>query len=144
MKRLIYFFAVIAVIVMAMPARAHAEEYFGQLPFLVDTADILTDDEETVLINKAESISEKYKIGVFILAIPDFTQEGYNQYDAFEMLDEVRADFDLGYGTSGGTGDVIILIKFVHPFCKSKCLIYTMRFIIIHLSWIHMPIKFRD
>lgn len=80
------------------PAMSLAPESWGQgLGYVTDAADILTDSEEAELTNLAQSISERFSCGVYIITVYDFTD--YTSSGSIELCaEEISSGYDLGLG----------------------------------------------
>lgn len=76
----------------------------GDLPRLVDWADLLSDDEETELLNKLDEISERQQVDIVVLTIDSLGGESVVSYaDDFY-------DFK-GYGYGAGHDGILFLIS---------------------------------
>ncbi|MBE7065439.1 MAG: TPM domain-containing protein [Ruminococcaceae bacterium] len=72
-------------------------------PRLVDDADILTDEEELILITMLDEVSEKIKLDVVIVTVDDM---GYKTAEAFA---DDYMDYN-GYGYNGGEDCVLLAV----------------------------------
>lgn len=85
----------------AIPASAE-----GQIGYVTDSADILTEEQERALEAKAAEISERYHCGVYIVTLQDYRE--YTQGEVGNCAEELYSYFDLGYG-SGRDGLLLLL-----------------------------------
>ena len=92
-------FALLLCISVTLPAFAEEE-----LPRLVDEADLLTDSEESTLLEKLDEISERQKADVVIITV-DAIEYGTPQEYADDLYDY------LGYGYGENRDGVLLLIS---------------------------------
>lgn len=79
----------------------------AQLDFVTDEAGLLSDQEWSKLEARAEEISLKYKCGVYIILLNDFT--GYTYDDSvYEAAKTLYQEYSLGYGTER-SGELLLL-----------------------------------
>ncbi len=83
----------------------------SSLPYVVDEADVLTDQEEAAFTQKAQTLTGQYDVGVYLFFIgnlDDYTWEG-----SIETLsEELRAGYDLGVGSTQAKSD---RVQVSHP-----------------------------
>lgn len=90
--------ALVLLVAMALPAMA-AEEGDSQakLGHVSDTASLLTADQKSALLSRANELSEEYSISIYIIAVED-----YGKYSDKSSVEEACADifdkYDLGWG----------------------------------------------
>ncbi len=80
-------------LVLSCTAFAFADDAF---PFVVDQADILTMDEYNALYDKAELISSKHNVGVYIVLVDDMANWVY--YDIEEFTQDLFEQNGCGLG----------------------------------------------
>ena len=91
---------------LCIPALATGFDEAG-LYFVTDEAGLLSDQECLELERRAEEISLKYKCGVYIILLDDFTAYPYDEtiYEAAKMLYQ---EYRLGYGEEK-SGELLLL-----------------------------------
>lgn len=84
-----------------------SDEY--RVPYIVDEAGILYDDEYNRLLDKAENISNRFQVGVYVIILSDFTDYGYSIENAAE---NIYYDNNLGFPPSreGGDNEGLLLL----------------------------------
>ena len=85
---------------LVLPASAAADDY------VVDLADILTDEEESKLATACRSIAQTYNCGVYIGTAADMREYGYS--DIEEFAEAFFDDLELGLG-DGADGILLVL-----------------------------------
>ncbi len=91
---------------LCVPALATGFEE-AQLDFVTDEAGLLSDQEWAELEARAEEISLKYKCGVYIIAVDDFTD--YTRDDSvYEAAKALYRGYSLGYGEEK-SGELLLL-----------------------------------
>ncbi len=80
--------------VIAIPAMAFTDD---GMPFVTDSADILSDEELSSLEQTAKQISNTYQCGIYVTIVPDYTAFAGSMFDA---LDGIYQSQSLGYGSS--------------------------------------------
>lgn len=93
-------------LLLCVPALAAGFDEAG-LNFVTDEAGILTEQEWSELEARAEEISLKYKCGVYIIVVDDFTDYVYDDtiYDAAKTFYQ---EYSLGYGGEK-SGELLLL-----------------------------------
>ena len=66
-------------------------------PYVIDDADLLTPEQQLELNDIARQISDSYRIGVYIMTVPNYLYYG-NDYEIFDVLWNYYHDNGLGYG----------------------------------------------
>ena len=79
----------------------------AQLNFVTDEAGILSDQEWRSLETRAEEISLKYKCGVYIIVVDDFTDYVYDE-TVYEAAKTFYQEYSLGYGEEK-SGELLLL-----------------------------------
>lgn len=82
--------------VMAVPAMASTD---AQLPYVTDSAGILTQSECDSLEDLAEDISQEYACGVYIITLDDYTAYS-SKYDVISAAEEIYLRYQLGHGSN--------------------------------------------
>lgn len=77
----------------------------AELPNIVDDVSLLTEEEQAALNQKAESISNKYRCAVYLVAVDDYLDYGGNTFDAARGI---YKSYKLGYG-EGQDGILLLL-----------------------------------
>lgn len=91
MRKLIsVFVALLLVLCLAAPVSA-AENY------VIDDAGLLSEEQREQLNARAAEISEKQKIGIYILTVYDYRDYG-EEHEIFDVLWNYYHDYRLGYG----------------------------------------------
>lgn len=92
MKRIMLVVLTLAVVfLLAVPAMADS------LSYVTDAAGLLTQDQKTALESRAQELSEEYKIGIYIIAVQDYTRYG-SQPEISDVLIDLFDTYNLGYG----------------------------------------------
>ena len=81
---------------LCIPALATGFDEAG-LYFVTDEAGLLSDQECLELERRAEEISLKYKCGVYIILLDDFTAYTYDE-TIYEAAKTLYQEYRLGYG----------------------------------------------
>ena len=84
--------ALVLLLVLAVPAFA-AEEDASRNTMVLDTADLLSTQEEEVLNQRAWNLTERYGCAVYIITVP-----GLEGMEAWEFNEYLFDGFGLGYG----------------------------------------------
>ncbi len=87
----------------------------AQLSFVTDSAGLLTAQEKAGLAARAEEISSKYGVGVYIVTVPDY-QKYVSGGDAFDAAKKIYDQAKLGYG-SGREGVLLLLSMADRDYC---------------------------
>ncbi len=74
------------------------ERWNSDLPLVFDEADILTDEEERTLSERAYAISETRHCNVYIITLANFL-DYTDSYSLYTCDEEIRTGYDLGYGS---------------------------------------------
>lgn len=69
----------------------------AQLSYVTDTANLLGAGEKTQLENRAAAISEKYGLGVYIIAVDDYRKYSSHS-EIFDSCVEIYEKYTLGWG----------------------------------------------
>lgn len=99
-KRLLaVFFALLLFIISAVPVLAA-----GDLPRLVDDADLLSDSEEAALQNKLDEISERQRVDIVVVTVNSLEGESAMEYadDFFDYY---------GYGFGDARDGILLLLS---------------------------------
>lgn len=110
-------FALIVVCIVAMPALAEP-----QIANVTEVAGLLTDEQRETLENKAEAISQEYDMGIYIIALQDYTQYCYAD-NVEDAIIELFDDYDLGLGTDRAAASFFITMdtrEFVFDFNSDR------------------------
>lgn len=98
--------ALLLSVLLCVPAMAAGFEEVG-LSFVTDEAGILTEQEWSELEARAEEISLKYKCGVYIIVLDDFTDYVYDD-TIYEAAKTLYREYTLGYGEEK-SGELLLL-----------------------------------
>ena len=98
--------AMLLAIFLCVPVLA-ADFDEAQLNFVTDEAGILSDQEWSELEARAEEISLKYKCGVYIIVLDDFTDYVYDD-TVYEAAKTFYQEYSLGYGEEK-SGELLLL-----------------------------------
>lgn len=92
-KRIVLFLFTLAVLCgLAIPALAS-----DRLDNVVDTAGLLTSDQQAALMDRAQALSEEYDLGIYIIAVQDYGR--YSKKSAIEdAFLEIFDQYHLGRG----------------------------------------------
>ena len=104
MKKTLRFFLVTALLVtlLCLPVLAA-----GQPSYVVDKADLLTDEQEQTLTKTGAELSERYQCGVYIVTMQDFIEET-GMYDVEDAAEALYLDGGLGM-TEDRSGILLLL-----------------------------------
>ena len=91
---------------LCIPALATGFDEAG-LYFVTDEAGLLSDQECLELERRAEEISLKYKCGVYIILLDDFTAYTYDE-TVYEAAKTLYQEYSLGYGEEK-SGELLLL-----------------------------------
>ena len=91
---------------LCIPALATGFDEAG-LYFVTDEAGLLSDQECLELERRAEEISLKYKCGVYIILLDDFTAYTYDE-TIYEAAKTLYQEYRLGYGEEK-SGELLLL-----------------------------------
>lgn len=80
MKRKIFVLSLLLVLLAALLVPAAAET----LDNVTDVAGLLTADQQNALERRAEEISQTYELGVYVIAVDDFTRYSTKQVELFD------------------------------------------------------------
>ncbi|MBR3973145.1 MAG: TPM domain-containing protein [Oscillospiraceae bacterium] len=83
--------ALLLLITLAAPVSA------AGTPYIIDDADLLTYEEQLELNGIAHQIADTYRIGVYIMTVPNYLDYG-DEYQIFDVLWNYYHDNGLGYG----------------------------------------------
>ena len=103
--------ALVLLVAMALPAMA-AEEGDSQakLGHVSDTASLLTADQKSALLSRANELSEEYSISIYIIAVED-----YGKYSDKSNIEDACIDifetYDLGWGENRDAATFLISMK---------------------------------
>lgn len=93
MKQKLTVFVLLALLLSLLVLPAYAEE---GLYYVTDEADILTDEEDLELENLCQTVSEKYDIGVYLIAVDDYTDWGDGS--VYEVTYGLYHEYTMGKG----------------------------------------------
>lgn len=106
-KRISSLLAVMALtLFLCVPALAVGFEE-AELNFVTDEAGIFSEQEWSELEARAEEISQKYKCGVYIIVVDDFTDYVYDE-TVYEAAKTFYQEYSLGYGEEK-SGELLLL-----------------------------------
>ena len=106
-KRIIALLAMMVLsLLLCVPALAAGFDETG-LCFVTDEAGLLSEQEWLELETRAEEISLKYKCGVYIILLDDFTAYTYDE-TIYEAAKTLYQDYSLGYGEDK-SGELLLL-----------------------------------
>lgn len=106
-KRISSLLAVMALaLFLCVPALAVGFEK-AELNFVTDEAGIFSEQEWSELEARAEEISQKYKCGVYIIVVDDFTDYVYDE-TVYEAAKTFYQEYSLGYGEEK-SGELLLL-----------------------------------
>ena len=96
----------IALLLLCLPFTVSADEIPAerQLPLLVDDADILTDTEEAMLLNRLERLSESLRCDIAVITVATL-----GEYDDAQALADDWYDYN-GYGYGSNDDGALFLI----------------------------------
>ena len=108
MKRRIFSLAaaLLLSVFLCVPAMAAGFEEAG-LDFVTDAAGILSEEEWSELEQQAESISQQYQCGIYIIVLDDFTRYTYDN-SVYEAAKTFYQEYALGYGEEK-SGELLLL-----------------------------------
>lgn len=112
MKRNILSLLMLLLLSLTLVLPALATE--GDIPFVTDAAGILTAQEAQELEQMAESVSQRYDFGVYIITVSD--HRDYAQGDVFDVIHTLYEQWDLGLG-EGKDGLVLFLSMAARDYC---------------------------
>lgn len=105
MKRISLIVCALALLAcFCIPAQAAQED---TVPYVCDTALLLTDEEWASLEAQAEEISQKYQCGVYFITVDDFTD--YYDGSVYEAAKAIYTANSLGWG--GEKSGVMLLLS---------------------------------
>jgi len=90
-KYLTLFLVLLLLIALAVPVSA------AGTPYIIDDADLLTPEEEMELNGIARQIADTYRIGIYIMTVPNYHTYG-REYEIFDVLWNYYHDNNLGCG----------------------------------------------
>ena len=93
-------------LLLCVPALAAGFEE-AELNFVTDEAGIFSEQEWSELEARAEEISQKYKCGVYIIVVDDFTDYVYDE-TVYEAAKTFYQEYSLGYGEEK-SGELLLL-----------------------------------
>ena len=93
MKRKLTVFVLLALLLTLLVLPAQAEE---GLYYVTDEADILTDEEDLELEALLQGISEEHNIGVYLIAVDDYTD--YGEGSVYEVTYGLYHEYTMGKG----------------------------------------------
>ena len=93
MKRKLTVFVLLALLLTLLVLPAQAEE---GLYYVTDEADILTDEEDMELETLLQRISEEHSIGVYLVAVDDYTD--YGDGSVYEVTYGLYHEYTMGKG----------------------------------------------
>ena len=93
MKRKLTAFVLLALLLTLLVLPAQAEE---GLYYVTDEADLLTDEEDMELENLLREISEEHNIGVYLVAVDDYTDLGSGS--VYEVTYDLYHEYTMGKG----------------------------------------------
>ena len=93
MKRKLTVFILLALLLTLLVLPAQAEE---GLYYVTDEADILTDEEDMELETLLQGISEEHNIGVYLVAVDDYTD--YGDGSVYEVTYGLYHEYTMGKG----------------------------------------------
>lgn len=70
--------------------------FAGDLSFVTDEADLLTQEQILTLENMAQAASEQYSVDIYIITLDDYRD--YGTGDVFEVSYQIYHQYNLGYG----------------------------------------------
>ena len=122
MKKIISIFAVLLVLLLstccAFAYQVQEESILGQFrknagsvitseDYVLDLADLLSDQEEAALLERANELADTYSCGVYMLTVPDMGDFGYTFIESFS-----EDWFDtMGYGEGGSLNGVLLVLS---------------------------------
>ena len=93
MKRNVALWMLLVLLLSMLVLPASAQE---GLYYVTDEADLLSDTDDYELETLCQSISEKYEIGVYIVAVEDFTDWGDG--DVYDVTESLYHEYTMGKG----------------------------------------------
>ncbi len=96
--------ALLLVISLCVPAMAD-----GTMEYVIDVYDLLTYDEWEELEAMAESVSEEYDCGVYIVIVDDYTEYGYG--DVYDVTTDIYNNEDSSFGYGDDRDGIMLLLS---------------------------------
>lgn len=104
-KRTLISLAIAALLLSCLICPAFATQ--AQLYYVTDEAGLFTEEEREILEDRAESISEQYSFGIYIVVLPDYQDYTYaHSIESFAV--SFYDEYDLGWG-SDDAGTMLML-----------------------------------
>ena len=104
-KKILCFLIAFASMCTILAGTAAAQEVGAQLYYVTDEAGLLTEEQDLQLEQRAEKVSLKYGIGVYIVTVDDYQK--YGTGDVFEVTYGIYHEYTMG---EGGNSDGIMLL----------------------------------
>ena len=82
---------------LAVPAMATEGDSQAKLGHVSDTAGLLTADQKSALLSRANELSEEYSISIYIIAVQDYRKYS-DKTTAGEACADIFDKYDLGWG----------------------------------------------
>lgn len=95
MKRRVSCLLFVMMLAMLLPVMAVAD---SQYPYVTDSAQLLPDNQQNRLENRAQEIAEAYQCGVYIVTVDDYTDDSHYSNIA-RCAEDIFLENNLGYGT---------------------------------------------
>lgn len=89
--------AVMLLVSLAVPAMAAEGDSQAKLGHVSDTAGLLTADQKSALLSRANELSEEYSISIYIIAVQDYKKYS-DQSNIEDACIDIFEKYDLGWG----------------------------------------------
>lgn len=89
--------AFVLLVSLAVPAVAAEGDSQAKLGHVSDTEHLLTDDQKSALLSRANELSEEYSISIYIIAVQDYRKYS-DKSSAGEACADIFDKYDLGWG----------------------------------------------
>ena len=99
---------VFSLCVPSFAARGAPEKTNAEMRYVLDTYDLLSFDERTILEKKAENISEQYSCGVYIVTVDNYRSYGYGS--VYDVTTQIYHS-DIGFGVGDGRDGIMLLLS---------------------------------
>lgn len=100
---------VLSVSVCAAAAEPAPEQSSVEMHYVVDTADLLSFDDWQELEARAESVSERYGCGVYIVTVDDYTD--YGTGSVYDVTTQLYNFEDNGFGIGAERNGIMLLLS---------------------------------
>ncbi len=102
--------ALMLLVSLTVPAMAAEGDSQAKLGHVSDTAGLLTADQKSALLSRANELSEEYSISIYIIAVQDYKKYS-NQDNIEDACIDIFERYDLGWGENRDAATFLVSME---------------------------------